>query len=56
MSTIVLQALEESLSVGEMKLPAALLTIMEGSPPHSSTHWSATRAMASGSLTSQATA
>lgn len=49
---IVLQAFGESLSEGEMKLPAALFTTMWGRPPHCSTQASAAALMAAGSRTS----
>ena len=55
-STIVLKALAESLSVGEIKFPAALLITTEGSfPSVKSCILSTAALMANGSRTSQAT-
>ena len=51
-SMIVFQAFGESLSVGEMKLPAALFTIMCGRLPQSSTHLPAALVTCSVSRTS----
>ena len=52
---IVFQALGESLSLGDIKLPAALLMMIFGSP-NSSTHVSTAVLIAAGSRTSAATA